>query len=359
MSWRFHLQSLPSRVWVDHDLQLLGAEVTESVNGPASISGSVALGDPSGAQIREWGSLIVAEQEGRAPVVGIVDHREVSGDRLVVEAGGFSMYPTGLPWLGETFAGIRVDPLDMVRKIWAEIQSYPDGDLGVVVDQLKSPVKIGTPDVDSDFTPDEEPTSSFGFGPFMLAWWATEDLGRVFNDLAADAPFEYRERSAWDGENITHRLQLGYPSIGSRKPDLRFEIGVNVTAPPPVAQTEYASEILLIGAGDGSAKIKADRLTAKTGRLRRVHVATDKSLKSKTAATAAARPLLTKMQPAEMIESLEVTDHPSAPYGTYGPGDVIRVQGDAGWINLDHWVRITELTVDCDTGAMSLKVSME
>lgn len=359
MTWRFHLQDVPSGVWRDRDLQLLGASVTTAVSTPADIKGSLALGDPSGAFVKEWGSLIVAEQEGRDPVCAIVDHVSVDGDMLTIEAGGFSMYPTGTPWLAADFAGIDVDPLEMVRKIWGEVQAYEGGDLGVVVDPLASPVRIGKPEKETSFTTGDGEDVAFTSGPFRLAWWSTEDLGKVFNDLASSTPFAYMERSTWDGDDLKHRLQLGYPSIGDRKQDLRFEIGVNVTATPSVDETGYASEILLLGAGDGSARIKADRLTTPTDRLRRVHVATDKSLKSKTAANAAARPILASFNPTQTIESLEVIDHDSAPYGSYEPGDVIFVQGDAGWAELAMWVRINELAVNCDTGSMSLKVGPE
>lgn len=359
MTWRFHLQDVPSGVWRDHDLQLIGAEVTTAESTPASISGSLALGDPSGDFVKKWGSLLVAEQEGRDPICAIVDGVSVEGDMLKIEAGGFSMYPTGTPWLGKDYAGIQVDPLDVVRMIWAEVQSYPGSELGVAVDPLKSPVRIGTPEVENNFTTGAGEDVSFVSGPFRLAWWSTDDLGKVFNDLVSSTPFAYMERSTWDGEDLVHRLQLGYPAIGSRKPELRFEIGVNVTASPSVDETEYASEILLLGAGDGSARIKSDRLTTPTDRLRRVHVATDKSLKSKTAANAAARPILTRFNPARSIESLEVIDHDSARFGTFEAGDVIFVQGDAGWADLALWVRIHELTVNCETGGMTLKVGPE
>ncbi|WP_343317795.1 hypothetical protein AAFM46_11040 [Arthrobacter sp. TMP15] len=336
--------------------------MTEAVNAPADITGELPLGDVSGGQITQWGSLLVAEQEGKDPVCAIVDHLSKEGDMLKIGAGGFSMYPTGLPWLGKDFAGVKVDPLDMVRKVWAEVQSYPDGDLGVVVDPLKSPVRIGTPEVENNFTTGAGEDVSFVSGPFRLAWWSTDDLGKVFSDLASSTPFEYAERSAWvgeDSEELTHRIQLGYPTIGTRKSDLHFEIGVNVTAAPSVSQSAYASEVMMLGAGDGSARVKADRLTQATGRLRRVHVAEDKSLKSRSAATAAARPLLASFSPAHLIESIEVIDHDSAPYGSFAPGDVIFVQGDAGWADLALWVRIHELTVNCDTGSMSLKVGVE
>lgn len=347
MTWRFHVQSLPSRVWVDRDLQLLDAKVTEGVNGPASIQGKLPLSSQTGAALREWGSLIVAEQGGQEPVAAIVDRLNADGDWLTVEAGGFSMYPNGLPWTAADFNGIKVDPLDMVRKIWDEVQRHPNGDLGVVVDSTTSPVRVGTP---------ESKTGSAASGPFRLAWWDTEDLGKVISDLAADTPFEYREQSAWDGEDITHRLRLGYPRLGARRDDLRFEVGVNLRV-PRMADSEYASEVVVVGAGEGRTKITSGTLkTTATDRLRRVHRVADQSLISRAAAVAAARPFLARLGGVDSVESLDLVDHPAAPFGTFGPGDQIRIQGNAGWTQLDHWVRILDKTVSCTTGGMTLRV---
>jgi hypothetical protein len=49
-------------------------------------------------------------------------------------------------------------------------------------------------------------------------------------------------------------------------------------------------------------------------------------------------------------------DHELAPYGSFKPGDMMYVTGDAGWAQLDTWVRILELTTDCTTGNINLKV---
>ncbi|OMH30660.1 hypothetical protein [Tersicoccus sp. Bi-70] len=354
--WRFHLQEMPSGRWLDRDLPLMGGTVTTAVNAPASISGALSLGYPALTSVREWGCAVIAEQEGRPPVFGIVDHVSLDGGQVRVEAGGFTMYPTGIPWLAADYAGIGVDPLDVVRMVWDEVQSYPGGDLGVTVDSLRSPVRVGTPERNVNFTTSAGEDVSFDAGPFRLAWWQTDDVGKTITDLAASTPFGYAERSAWDGEDIVHRLELGYPGIGARRDGLLFEIGVNVTVVPAVSASEYASEVLLYGSGEGRTKIRSDRLTASTGRLRRVHVATEKAFTSRKAATDAARPILAQVSGAATIDSLTVVDHPMAPAGSFGPGDQIRVQGDPGWGDLDLWMRITELTVNCDAGSIELKV---
>lgn len=356
MTWRYHLLALPSRQWLDRDLHpLTGVSITECVNAPASISGLIPIEHRIPGLV-EWGAMLIAEQDGKKPIAAIVDRLERDGQQLSIESGGFSMYPTGMPWLGEDYAGVQVDPLDVVRLAWEHLQSYDDGDLRVTVDSTKSPVRVGTEPEQKEFTTDDGEEVSFESGPFRLAWWNTDDLGRVIDDLATDTPFEYREESAWDGEEITHRLRLGYPKLGARRENLRFEVGVNVTVPPPLAPGEYASEVQLFGAGEGSSKVRA-HTTQDTGRLRRVYTSTDKSLTSKTAAGRAARPMLDRLAGSPLkFDSVQITDHPNARPGTYEPGDEIRIVGDAGWAELDHWCRIMAITTTPEDGAISLEV---
>lgn len=362
MTWTFHLQALPSLEWISHDVPLVGAQVTTACNAPASISGSLPFEmgqlkkDDGTLAIREWGTKLIAEQEGREPIAGIVDHLAIENGALRVEAGGFSMYPTAMPWLGADYAGIKVDPLDLVRKIWDHVQSYPDGDLGVVVDSLKSPVRIGTPERDVNFTTKEGQDVSFTTGPEYLNWWTTDDLGKVLSDLAVRTPFQYRERSAWAGEDITHRLQLGYPRLGARKPDLRFEIGLNVTAAPAIQEGDYASTVLVLGSGEGRKKATSGPISTPTTRLRRVRVHADSSITSKAGAQTAARPVLEALNAALEIDTIDVTNHTMAPFGTFEPGDEIYVTGDAGWAELNTWVRILDMTTDVDKGTVSMKV---
>lgn len=361
MSWRYYLLSLPSGEWISKDVPLVGGQVMTALSAPGSISGSLPvefkdlrLADGSLA-IREWGCLLVAEQEGRDPVCGIVDGVRVEGQSLAIEAGGVSMYPNQMPWLGPDFAGIDADPLDMVRKIWAHLQSYPDGDIGVTVDALKSPIRIGEEERTVEFQTGAGDSVEFETGPFRLAWWAADDLGKTLSDLFSDHPLAYRERSFWDGEDIRHRIELGHPQLGVRRHDLRFEIGVNVIQAPPAEDMDYASEVLLMGAGEGRTKVRATD-SKPSGRLRRVLATTDSSITSKKAAQAAAGPLMAGMAGGFGIDSVTIKDHPNAPFSTFEPGDEIFIQGDAGWIDLAHWVRIEDMTIDTDSGVMTCKV---
>lgn len=363
--WRFFLLALPSFEWVDKNLPLSGAVVVHGPNIPTAIQGKLPAGydeirrADGELALTEWGCAIVAQEDDREPRFAIVDGITIDNDELQIDAGGFTGYPAGMPWMGPEFTGIDVDPLDMVRKIWDHLQSYPDGYLAITVDDTTTPPSqwVGDPVEEVSFETGSGELVEFEAGPFRLASWTTDDLGRVISDLAEETPFEFRERSYWNGESIENRLELGYPQLGVRRNDVRFHIGINVMAPPPLEEGEYASEIWMQGAGEGRERLKtSSHLTQSTGKMRRVHVVTDKSIKSKVAATRAARPILDRLVGRYDLDTLEVIDHDLAPFGSFEGGDEVYVSGDAGWIQVDHWVRITEITEDCDTGKKTLKV---
>ncbi|TDU27108.1 hypothetical protein [Arthrobacter sp. JUb115] len=486
--WRFHLLTVPDGEWVDRDLQLQKAKVSDALSAPQGISGELPLGyrmlkTPTGKPgLSEWGSAIVAEQEGRDPIFAIVDGLNTEGDWLKVQAGGFTSYPMGMPWVDSEYSSTRVDALDVVRLIWARIQSKANGDLGVVVDATKSGIYLGKPEgavltkakevmaskkarmdaladqavaeaealqyfADSTFqaagmaaggllikqasapsgdkrskknlwfkgnsegitalhkwdgrqwvevsTAQFDAAIEFYFewedrkpilavakanaratkeayneaksrvsdlseqeaAPYTLNWWETTDLGSVLTDLATQTPFDYREETVWDGDDaLSHRLILGYPDIGVKREDLRLEIGVNVTAPPPLDEADFASEVVVLGAGEGRATVRATA-TNNTGRLRRVAVVERKELSKTSQATAQARIELAARTSDWTFEDLELLDHPMCPYGSFDAGDWLYLTGDAGWAQIDQWVRVMSIDIDCPTGRMSLKVS--
>lgn len=363
MSWRFYLRSVPDGLWIDKDLPLTGGEVSTAVNGPASIRGTVpvelgALRRSNGdLVIREWGCELIAEDVGRRTYSGVVDKVTVDGQSLVLEAGGFSMITNETPWMGKAFAGIQVDPLDMVRKIFGHVGSYADVAVDVHVDSTTSRVRIGEEERQVSFTTSTGETVEFETGPYKLDSWSTDDLGKEIEDLAGQTPFQYRELTTWVGDEPYHRLELGHPRVGGNKDDLRFEVGLNVVANPTVDQTEYASEVVVFGAGEGRKKVSSGPISVGSGRARRVHQYTDTTIRTKAAAQSKARKIIRQMQGGQSIESLDVVDHDMARFGSFWEGDHIRVQGDAGWADLDLWVLIEEMTFNTDTGGLNMKVS--
>ncbi|PSS42895.1 hypothetical protein C6401_15155 [Arthrobacter woluwensis] len=471
---------MPSKRWIDRDLELIDGEVTTAVNGAAVIRGRLPLGNTTGAALKEWGHFLIAEQGEGRPIVGIVDTLTVGeeGQWLHIEAGGFSQYPTGMPWVDLPYSGIQVDPMDIVRMIWAKLQNKPDGNLGVVLDGTKSPARLGTPEAPArtaakaevaaattaakdaknvavaaakaqeaarvavmtacgktaagflahqdtapggdrrstknvwidknnankgyiwngkkwvlqntstaavvasrvatwvaskttttnakkastarakELTAAKKKLSDVKGGeadPWTMAWWDTHDLGQVISTLADDTPFEWRESASWSGDNLSLRLELGYPTLGARRPDLRFEIGINVVAVPPLDAKDYASEVTVLGAGEGRAMRRAIA-TGNKGRIRRAVVVQRKEIRKNDAAGAAARAEVAKRAAAWVTDTLKVIDHSNAPYGSFQPGDRIYLTGNAGWADLNTWVRINEMAVSCTTGAITLKV---
>lgn len=486
--WRFHLLTLPNREWVDRDLQLQAAKVTQGLSTPDSISGRLPLGyrminTPTGKPgLTERGAAIIAEQEGRDPVFAIVDSLTTDDDWLNVAAGGFTAYPTGMPWVDKEFSSTKVDPLDVVRMIWANLQNKPNGNLQVIVDQTKSGQYLGKPEghelstakqfmaymqdqlnytkeqAEEDAklveqyatkalaaaglpagglllrstsvpTGDKRSKRNLWFQgnaegltaahtwngkkwvelsnakfnaasdwyfewldqkdilkdskamyaqtkeefnhakskvselsdqkaePYTLSWWDTPDVGTIITDLATQTPFDYREETTWNGDDeLTHRLRIGYPELGARRENLRLEIGVNVTAPPPLTESDYASEITVLGAGEGRSMVRSTA-SRDSGRLRRATVIERKEFTKSAQTNREANTQLKARTSEWTFDNLSLVDHPMCPYGSFDPGDWLYLVGDAGWTQLDQWVRVLEIEVDCPTGKLNLKVS--
>ena len=145
-------------------------------------------------------------------------------------------------------------------------------------------------------------------------------------------------------------MQLGYPTLGVRRTTMRFHTTENLAVLPALGLDDatYASEVLMIGAGEGREAITG-HVPSTPSRLRRVAVLADKSLRSRTAALTAAREELARRTPHGTFNDLVVVDSPAARIDELGPGDTIHITGPlATGAHLDHWVRITEITRSLD-----------
>ena len=313
-----------------------------------------SLGDPL---IQNWQSVIVSERDGQIKGVSIIRDSPVDDAEMSLTGIGFAGYPTGLAFT-DVFKGIEVDPIDQVRRIWSHLQNHPGGNLGVVVDDTKAPngVTIGAEERDVSFETGEGEQVEFQTGPFVLAWYQTDDCGKEIDDLAEFTPFDYRMEHEWSGDTFTSFLRIGTPKIGVRRNGLRFVVGENIIDMPGLerAGDDYANEVLVLGSGEAS---KMRRGTAKRvpDRLRRVAVVADKSKRSNAAAAKLAENELKNRLGDPDITEITVMDHPNARFNTWSLGDEILVTTPDGWLKpMRLWCRVVSEQWNCDDDTLTL-----
>lgn len=344
MAWRYIAQRALSNEFLHWDVPIDVTGLRWDLSGPGGLRGAISpdvgnLRDADGRLILEpWGTYLFAEEGGTIRWGGIVQRSAFRGPVWEVEAAGFTSYPHGVPYLGfirETDA----DPADLYRQIWADLQAYPEGNLGVQVDSTKTSWRVGT---------DEE--------PYRLPWWEAKDSGDELVSLAEDGRFDYEERHYWSGDEIAHEVKIGYPRLGRRRFDLAFVQGDNVLSVVEAEREEdFANEVYAIGAGEGR-RSKRTRTPIRDGRLRRPIVYTDKGERNESRLTRRSRRELDRHRPSLAIEKIVVRDHPNAQIGSWSVGDDVLVRAEIPWVGeVALWHRITgwELTSE-DTAALSL-----
>lgn len=346
MAWRYIAQRVLSNEFLHWDVPVDVSELRWDLSGPGALRGAVSpdvgnLRDDEGRLILEpWGTLLYAEEGGSIRWGGIVEYSKLSGAAWTVEAAGFSSYPHGIPFL-DTIKGADLDPADVYRQIWTNLQGYPEGDLGVEVSDLSTPIRIGTQGE-----------------PYVLKWQESKDSGSELDSLAEDGGFEFEERHFWDGDEIRHRIELAYPRLGRKREDLAFIQGDNVVSlVEPQGWDEFANEVFAIGAGEGR-KAKRSRTPIRDGRLRRPIVYTDKGERNEQRLTRIARRELDRHRPELSIDRITVVDHPNAPIGSWRSGDDVLVQASLPWVgDVAIWHRVTSWALKGDKAELSLERS--
>lgn len=363
--WRYiatRLNGNGTETVLHNDLPLSGVSVTDTLSGAQAISANIvpeeaSLRGPDGEPIFDpWSTAIYAEKDGQIRGGAILDEMLVkdSGASLGLQCVGFAGYPKGMPYTGE-YSKIDLDPIDAFREVWRHLQAQTRGNLGVIVDaKAKSPVRLGTkPAKNVKFdTKAGENVSFVADGPYVLAWYKTTDLYTEVQNLARDTPFEYREVHSWGSDDkIIHRIEIAAPTLGRRRDDLRFMVGENVFEPPDVLfPGDYASEVLVLGAGEGAKTKHATVARSSETRIRRAIAIDVKDANTDAKARSAADLELKARFGRPEIDSLVVVDHPHAKLGSFSIGDEIFIQYPDGWQgDLGLWVRITSLTIRPDS----------
>lgn len=367
--WRFIAERLDGNgngVLIDADLPLQGSSVVTRVSGYSSIGGTITpaiarlISEVDGLPVLlEWSTAIYAEYNGEIRAGCIVTDTTLQDEEIQITSMGFAGYAKGMPYTASNY-WIDVDPLFLARHIWTHLQSQPGGNLGLQVDAATAtPVRRGTALTQVEFDTQAGPVS-FEAGPYRLAWYQTDDLGKELDDLATETPFDFRERHEWVGEtdSIAHYLDFGYPTLGSQREGLRFVEGENIRVPPSRQRRgeRFASEVLVLGAGEGSAMKRGESTLDRGSRLRRVAVVADKQLSSTLKANARARQEVAARQSKESVEEIVVTDTDAAPFGSWNDGDMILLTLDSDWGDIDVWVRVLATTYSPEAGTASLTV---
>ena len=392
--WRIHARNIVTGVWLSRDVRMTDLSLTWTVSGSCEITGTINPDQPDykdekGQSIfQQWQTALFVESQDILRIGGIVSDLEYNGPEMTVTCVGYSnAIQSQVLWDSIVYGGATdgitgngVDPMTVVKDIWAGIQSRERGDLGVTVTTPSSPYRLGTwhnaknpadatdtnaTDVDInrvwtglDSKPPSFDTKTPVYWDYNLNWWDSVDAGGTIDNLAKQVPFDYVEHYDWVDANksdVKIWIEVGYPRLGSKKTNLALVEGENVTEIIAIAGAtdDYVNSIWCLGAGDGKDQVRGV-VQIDDGRVKRSAVITYTSLTTKAACEAAARTELARRNKVENITAVSIVDHPNARVGSFSPGDDVRVRTHIGWNPQDLWCRVTSYQLDVATGVMTL-----
>lgn len=289
-----------------------------------------------------WSTAIYASRGNSIVAGGILQSLQANDSTITLDAAGFTSYPGDMPYDGEKYF-VKTDALDVARHIWSHLQSYPGGNLGMVLDSVKAGRLVGEELEEVEFSTSDGEDVAFEAGPLKLAWWLTDDLGEVLATLSEQGNFEWEERHTWapDGTSIDHHLHFGAPRRGRRRQDLMLQVGEQVVVVPPASLQggDWASESWMLGSGEGKSRRRGMVSRDRAGRLRRVAVDADKTLQSNKSCKAMAQSNLGFLSGDVKIGELVLRG-----LGSSVPslGDEVHIEGGGqGWLSdYGAWVRV-------------------
>ncbi|MFD3815103.1 hypothetical protein ACFWRZ_08555 [Streptomyces rubiginosohelvolus] len=393
MSWRYIAQRTTTHDFLDWDVPFVAKSVPKrELNGPGLMQGTIGpeymrlMAKPDGLPIiTEWGTTLYAEYEGRIRWGGIVTRVKYEGQSMSIECAGYTAYPHGMPFVGPVIqSGAKIkqkwaydgkdknndgyidgskpkkkmpprpkdkltprwDAYDVVRHIWAHLQNYKRGALGVTLDKHDSGYLLGASDGDD---------------PWNLLWWEIPDCGSTIDDVMRLAKADYVERHAWDGtkEKMLHHIDLGTRRLGRTRSDLRFAQGENIveSATPQGQGDYYANNVYVLGKGSGK-KTAHVRVVVDDKRLRRARVISRKSTANLKTLNAYGQSERARHSDMLTVPSIAVRQHPNAPLGSWALGDRILVQIEVPWIGeLALWHRVVAEEIDPAAGVAVLSLT--
>lgn len=179
--------------------------------------------------------------------------------------------------------------------------------------------------------------------PYKLAWWEQPDCGEELERLAVETPFDWRERHTWvDGTKaaVNHRLQLGFPTIGTRRTEKVFTPGVDLVFVPEVHRggRGFANSVAGVGAGEGRKTLRAG-VGVDDDRLRRTATLTAKNVHRKRRLERLAEHERKRLSLGHHTQEVAVWDV-DGNLTSYRLGDEIQIDLTDGWSKGKTWHKI-------------------
>jgi len=353
--FRIIAQEILTGEFVDWDIPVQpDFSYTTQLSGPTAMSGAFQSEISSVQQLGldGYAYFFHVEISGEIRATGIFLPPQNEETTVTFTCEGFTSIAHYITW-GGYLSEIGIDPLDVVRLIWADVQNNPRSNLGIVVSQTTSNKTLGTA-ARTEITKNADGTTQTNdveAAPYELLWWEAPNCGETFDNLATQTPFDYKERVNWNSAKtgVELYLDLGYPRLGAPRDKLLFN-DENVLEVVPVQEGDdtYASEILVVGAGEGSATVRGYAAEPFGNRIRKVQVITDKTITTadRANAVAASELGLRKGSLFSISELVIHARHQNATIGEYDIGDDIYVQVIIPWLPDLHraWYRILSLT---------------
>ena len=327
-------------------------EWTSALNAPTELTISLGNERPGVDDIVPWLSAFGVLVDGVIRAFGIVTGISADDAALSITCTGVSGYLDGQPWTDEAIRRYDADPGELIPLIWERVQSHRWAALGVAVDKVATGTRVGEKR-DEVRGADDEVTEQAVDEPWILDRTETHDLGAEVDALLTEAALESREVVSLTPTGAPRfRLEIA-PHIGRRRRDVRAEIGDSVYVVPAVEALadDYASDVLLIGAGEGPDRVVSHATAPRPSRIRRAFAYSATDVERQAAADSEAGRVLSAMTPARSdVSALEVIDSPTLPVWSLEVGDEIFLAGDFGAAGpADMWVRVVAATSSLST----------
>ncbi|WIE54234.1 hypothetical protein [Curtobacterium sp. MCBD17_003] len=150
MTVRYIAQRATTRAFLDFDVPLLSIsrpptwELSAAGSFEATISPDLGRSTAEDGKplFDEYGTILNIEEDGEIRWRGLVTEVSYKGSECTVSVSSMGTYPHGIPFL-DAWQLAQIDPAEIVRRLWAHVQSFPDGDLGITVTG-STPLRIGS-----------------------------------------------------------------------------------------------------------------------------------------------------------------------------------------------------------------------